>query len=178
MSYNSIGYMDNIRWKSVEGYVGYYEVSNRGDVRSLLNQARNRTKIKVLASKRVSGGYLGNTLCRDGLKKQVLVHRLVARAFLPNPDNLPQVNHKDGDKKNNRVENLEWTSSQNNIHHSFLSGTWHQTNRRVLDLDRVREIRGLLDSKAMTGIAVARKYGISPHTVCNIRKRHSWKFVN
>ena len=111
-------------WKSIMGYEGLYEVSNLGRVRSLDREIvrYNGTHIKrgkMKAICNISNGYKGVNLCKDGKQKTHKVHRLVAQAFLPNPNNLPQVNHKDEDKTNNRVDNLEWCNNEYNINYSW-----------------------------------------------------------
>jgi len=109
-------------WKPVEGYEGLYEVSNEGRVRSLNYNKTGETKI--LRPLMIGGGYLQVQLWKDGKVKMLLVHRLVAITFIPNPDNLPQVNHKNEDKTDNRVVNLEWTTAIENSNY----GT---RNRRI-----------------------------------------------
>ena len=102
-------------WRPVVGYEGLYEVSNTGRVRSLDRYVRRnyfkKGRILKLNDRR---GYLFVELCLNNKTKNFSVHRLVAQAFIPNPDNLPQVNHIDEDKLNNRVENLEWCDSKYN----------------------------------------------------------------
>lgn len=101
-------------WKPVQGYENLYEVSEFGDIRSLCGRyGKNRLLKQGVGSK----GYFLVTLCDKGKQKTVNVHRLVATAFIPNPESLPCVNHKDENKKNNHVSNLEWCSYyQNNIY--------------------------------------------------------------
>ena len=91
---------ENEIWKDIEGYEGLYQVSDLGRVRSLDREDAQgrRWKGRMLSSKLRKNGYREVILCRDGKRKYMLVHRLVAEAFLPNQDNLPQVNHKDEDK--------------------------------------------------------------------------------
>ena len=96
-------------WKPVVGYEGLYEVSNFGRVKSL-----KFGKEKILKPVTNTFGYLQVTLCKNNKKKLVTVHRLVAEAFLPNPHNYSCVNHKDENKQNNNVSNLEWCSAQYN----------------------------------------------------------------
>ena len=87
------------KWLPVPGYEGLYEVSDHGKVRS---------RKKVLKEHPMRNGYYNVSLFKDGKYKAYGIHRLVALAFIPNREHLPQVNHKDGNKKNNAVENLEW----------------------------------------------------------------------
>lgn len=105
-------------WRPITGFEGLYEVSNLGRVRSLDRQVNNQgTYIisgKVLVLTADKRGYKHLLLWKDGKSKLGLVHRLVAGAFIPNPCNLPQVNHKDENKGNNIVSNLEWCTAKYN----------------------------------------------------------------
>ena len=94
-------------WRAVPGYEGLYEVSNIGNVRNV----RRNTLLRLQKTKY---GYIQVWLYKNGISTGLKVHRLVAQAFLPNPDNLPMINHKDEDKTNNRVENLEWCDAKYN----------------------------------------------------------------
>ena len=112
-------------WKDIEGYEGIYQVSNLGRVRSLDRNVPNYnaagyvgTKIlrgKILKPhKMANNGYMEVHLKRNGQGNHGRIHRLVAEAFIPNPGNLPEINHKDEDKTNNRADNLEWCDGQYN----------------------------------------------------------------
>ena len=103
------------QWKSISGYEGLYEVSDLGRVKSLNYKHTGTEKIMKMV-KRIDG-YLHVGLCKDGHKKQLLVHRLVAETFIPNPANLGTVNHKDENKTNNVVGNLEWMSMKDNTNY-------------------------------------------------------------
>ena len=104
-------------WKDIIGYEGLYQVSSLGRVRSLdrYDERNCFRKGKVLSPGIKPDGYLVVVLSCNGKHKTIKVHRLVAQAFIPNPDGLPQVNHKNEDKSNNRVENLEWCDAKYNI---------------------------------------------------------------
>ena len=104
-------------WKDIEGFEGMYQVSNMGRVKSLGNgksDNSNYSKERILKASKLGAGYLKVNLYKDGIKKTCGIHRLVANAFIPNPSNLPQVNHKDENKENNCVTNLEWCSHEYN----------------------------------------------------------------
>lgn len=106
-------------WKDIEGYEGKYQVSNLGKVRSLDRKTGNHPrKGKVLKPCANRNGYLAVNLYNKNTNREARsIHRLVAQTFIANPDCKPEVNHKDGNKQNNRVSNLEWcTGSENKIH--------------------------------------------------------------
>lgn len=111
--------MQGEEWRAVVGYEGYYEVSNMGNVRSLPRQTGkygfNGCWLRPSINE---GGYRQVTLSVDGISKTITVHRLVAMAFVPNPDGKPQVNHIDENKLNNNAENLEWVTLHENVLHS------------------------------------------------------------
>lgn len=111
-------------WKEIPGYEGYFEVSNLGNFRSKdrivpyrKSGVRNYPG-KPLKVEQMSDGYQRIVLMKDAVKKRYMCHRLVALTFIPNPNNLPQVNHIDGVRNNNCVENLEWCTQSQNERHS------------------------------------------------------------
>ena len=104
-------------WKDIKGYEGLYQVSNLGNVKRTLfiNRMTTKAKEKQLKPYTNDKGYVQVTLHKDGRAKLCFLHRLVAEAFIPNEDNLPQVNHKDENKGNNNADNLEWCSVKYNL---------------------------------------------------------------
>lgn len=111
-------------WKDVVGYEGLYQVSNLGQVRTVgrTDCRGHYYKSKLLSTEIMKKGYPRVSLCSYGKIVKRMIHRLVAETFIPNPNNLPEVNHKDGDKSNNSVLNLEWSNCFDNIHHAFNTG--------------------------------------------------------
>lgn len=101
-------------WKDIKGYEGLYQVSNMGRIKSLKNN-----KETILKPYRVSTGYYKIDLRKKGVRKIKPIHRLIADAFIDNPDSLTDVNHIDGNKANNTILNLEWTTRADNIKHSY-----------------------------------------------------------
>ena len=99
-------------WKDIPGYEGLYKVSNLGRIKSLGNGKTRKENILRLTKDKY--GYLYITLSENGKLKKFKVHRLVAMAFIPNPNNYTQINHKDENRSNNRVENLEWCTQKYN----------------------------------------------------------------
>lgn len=114
-------------WKDIVGYEGIYRVSNQGKVLSLNYGPKGKNHFinnseRVMRQTKSNCGYLQVMLYKDGKPKVKYVHRLVAEAFIEKVDGMNQVNHKDGDKTNNSVENLEWVSARQNTRHAINAG--------------------------------------------------------
>lgn len=97
------------QWKDIKGYEGYYQISSYGKVKNIVTG-------NILKPSKSKTGYLHITLCYTN-RKDFLIHRLVALAFLQNPNNFPEVNHKDEDKSNNCADNLEWCTAKYNVNY-------------------------------------------------------------
>ena len=127
-------------WKDIAGYEGLYQVSNQGRVKSLERYVENRVaqnyqpeRIRTLMERKKPGqetGYKAIILYKNNKGKNCYVHRLVAAAFVPNPENKKTVNHINGDKHDNRAENLEWMTYRENNLHAYTSGLNDSSHRR------------------------------------------------
>ena len=109
-------YTDEI-WKDVKGYEGKYKVSNKGRIKSLNYQNSKKEKLLHLRIGKKRQGYLDVMLSSKNVQKRHKIHRLVAEAFIPNPNNYPEINHIDEDVSNNNVNNLEWCTKLYNLNY-------------------------------------------------------------
>lgn len=119
-------------WKDIVGYEGLYKINTHGDIVIL----SGKYKGKLIQPHALKKGYLRVSLTKNKVRKKHMVHRLVAQVFIPNPDNLPQVNHKDECKTNNYVDNLEWCTLLYNVRYGNGISKRSQTNSKpVLQYD-------------------------------------------
>lgn len=157
-------------WRDIEGYEGLYQVSDEGEVRVL--GGRKGATDKRLQHLKVRGcGYVYANLSKKGKASQIGVHRLVAKAFIPNPENKPQVNHKNGIKTDNRVENLEWVTQEENMSHSHKIGL-HDDDTKNRSIPVIAtDLRTGETTEYPSAREAARHLNISQGTVSSIARR-------
>ena len=179
--------------KPVKGFEGLYSVDQFGNVFSHpktvkvgVNGGVRRQPMQTIksftCSKRTD--HLRVYLAKEGKKFPRFVHRLVAQAYIPNPDNLPFINHKDGNPQNNAVENLEWCDGSYNSTHAYANGLkkpvhikGENNGQSKLTADNVREIRRRRDS-GETNASIARSFGVKPKTISMITLRQRWAHID
>lgn len=140
------------QWKPVKGYEGYYEVSNTGKIRSLDRCVTIRGNViqhrkgKLISSHINKRGYVEVNISKHAKNATLKLHRLVAQAFIPNPFHYPQVNHKDENKQNNCVDNLEWCTNHYNSHY----GTRSQRQAKSLTNGKTsKSVKQMLNGKVI-----------------------------
>lgn len=167
----------SVEWRPVVGREGLYEVSDDGQVRAVSDSRILRTS--------VSRGYLTVSLkdAAGGKPRNHRVHRLVARAFVPNPNDKPNINHIDCNTTNNAAENLEWCTQAENLEHSRRLGRMPQcfrgvrNNRSKLSDENVRAVRALYAAGGRTLLSIASEFGVSERAIGAVVRRQSYRFV-
>ena len=172
-------------WKSIKGYEGIYEVSNLGRVKVLERTAKGKLdniqvfKERILKPINQTNGYLKVNLIKNGTQKTVLIHRIVAIVFIEG-DNSLTVNHKNGIKTDNKVENLEWATLSENHKHAFklglkcLKGEKCTTNK--LFEYQVIEIKKMLE-QGLTHQKIADLYSVRRQTITDINLKRRWSHI-
>lgn len=158
-------------FRDVKGYEGHYEVSNFGRVRSTSYKG-----VKILTPSKTKRGYLNVIFCINQKKEHKLVHRLVAEAFIDNPNSLKTVNHKNGNKSNNNVENLEWCSQEDNNKHAKENGLLQRYEDRPeakLTKGAVKMIPKLIELGATTD-DLKTLFNVSRRCIDNIFEGKNW----
>jgi len=153
-------------WKEIVGYDKYH-VSSLGRIKSL-----NKGRCKILSPEKTRAGYLRVSLCKQGIIKRFQVHRVIAESFIDNPENKKYVNHKNGNKADNRLSNLEWCTASENEKHSyaFLKKTnpiRKLTEQAVNDI-RSNAIKGTNQNNRGNVSDFMHKYRVSRHTILSV----------
>lgn len=180
-------------WKDVVGYEGLYQVSNLGRVKRLPKQLRyevkdsregfrnqgvydvvTNLKEKILKNTYVDKGYLAVGLRKDMVTKNIRVHRLVAIAFIPNPENKPEVNHMDGVKGNNRLDNLEWVTGKENNDHALSTGLGKDNTPKLCEED----VKWIVDNvkrgcRTYGVMSMCKKYGVKAEKIRKIMDKYN-----
>jgi len=143
-------------WKDITEYEGLYQVSNFGRVKSLAKKDRlGHIRIERMMKLGKRHKYLGAWIRKDNVVKPVSVHRIVAKVFIPNPDNKPQVNHKDRNTLNNSVNNLEWCTQLENMKHAEKNNPFMFRKKPIIQMINGKKINifeSALDAQRKTGI--------------------------
>lgn len=164
-------------WKIIDGYNNAYQISNLGNVRSI-----HKSKKILKTDKDDPDRYVSVTLYLSvGKRKKEKIHRLIAKAFIPNPENKSQVNHINGNKKDNSIENLEWVTPSENVIHSYKTGLQKPTRgtdscRAKLTEENIINIRKEWDDEKQLPY-LSNKYGVAKTTIHAIVKRYTWKHI-
>ena len=175
-----------IKWKTIPKWKGYYKASSNGKIKSLeriIYKIRNEKKISQKVTEKIltpfvdKDGYKCVLLSRNGKTIYTSIHRLVAMTFLSNPQNKPMVNHKDGNKANNHVSNLEWCTHKENEKHALINGLKSRgsnfSSAKLHETD-IPTIRKQLKDK-VPATQIARKYGVHSCIIYGIRDGKLWR---
>lgn len=171
-------------WKDVPGYEGLYQASNCGRIRSLdrvvkFKDGRQSFKKGVVLAHEIRKDETHKVkISKNNNSKCVAVHRIIALAFIPNPNSLPQVNHIDGSRHNNNVDNLEWITISGNIKHAYDMGLLKPTIGEKHPRAKLTEsdVRSILNDNRPHN-EIAKDYGVKRSTVYDIKSRKRWKHI-
>lgn len=171
-------------WKDVIGYENMYQVSNFGNIKSLKRKKWNgydyQDVVEKLLSQKLHQGYKYVNLCGFGKQKLIGVHRLVAIAFIDNPDNKGYVNHKDNNPSNNHVDNLEWCTQKENIQYAVSQGRFNQgtlSPRTKFTEQDILMIRQRIANKEISQCKLAKELGVTQNCISEIVNKQTWKHI-
>lgn len=171
-------------WKDVDDFERMYQVSNFGRSKGLDRVIRNfsgglsQKREKLLVPTKNKYGYMQVGLLKNGKRKRLLVHILVAKAFIPNPENKPEVNHEDGVKHNNHVSNLTWATTLENYEHSVRTGLRDplKINHKLTE-SQVRDIIYMIAHKQKKCREIANAYNVKISCIYHIKDNRTWKHI-
>lgn len=171
--------MEKEIWSPVVSYEGIYEVSNLGNVKHLEYKRKNTLtggysimKERILKPVKHKNGYVVLDLHKNRFHKIILLHRIVAVTFIPNTKNRPQINHLDGNKENNRVDNLEWCTPRENVLHAVKNGL---SKSKLLPYDIILIRQQLCNNEKQTEIA--KRFNVSKYVIQDIKRNRNWNHV-
>jgi hypothetical protein len=172
-------------WKDIVGYEGSYQISNKGRVKSLKRIIYRSDGVKqsygglLKTQYKSKRGYMISSLCKNGKSQKSKIHRLIAIHFIPNPDNKPKINHIDGNKLNNNLDNLEWCTDMENSQHAWKTGLIDNKGSKngmsKLTKSEVLNIRNLKGK--ITYREIAEKHNISNANAWLIANKKRWKHI-
>lgn len=171
-------------WKDIKGFEGYYQISEYGEVKSLSRYIqkygkKHLTKDKILKPYKAGRGYFAVSFRKNNKTYRKYIHQLVGECYVNNINNLPILNHKDGNKENNYYRNLEWTTYSGNNQHAYdsnLKDRGEKFYNAILSENDVKEI--LNNGKYTTYQNIADKYGVSKATIRDVLIRKTWKHIH
>jgi len=174
-------------WKDIIGFEGYYQISTLGNVRSLDRVVTHKRGSRTVRKQNMTPcastfGYTFFCLRINSIPKNFKTHRLIAQAFIPNPENKPQVNHINGIKNDNRIENLEWCTNSENQIHAYSLGLniaakgINKFNSKLTD-QIVLEAKQKHINENISFAKLAKEYNVSKSAIRHIRSGNSWRHL-
>lgn len=178
----------NELWKDIPNYEGLYQASNMGNIRSLdkivpkwNKPYKRKIKGRVLKKHKANGGYNVVALHKNKNQKTYKVSRLIGITWKDNPDNKPEINHKNSIRTDDRAENIEWCTRSENVKHSYDKGNANQKGEKnaysKLTKKKVLSIRDKYDSGKYSQIELSDMFNISKTTIHNVVKRKTWNHL-
>lgn len=161
--------------KDIKDYEGLYFLDDKGNVFSYPKKTRKH--IRQIYPSLQKTGYWAIDLCKDGKIKKYLLHRLMALTFLDNPKSKPQVNHINGIKTDNNIENLEWNTRSENQRHSIKIGLRTTIGEKNSQAKLTNEDVLFIRKSNEKGVILSKKFNVSNPTITDIRKGRSWKHI-
>jgi hypothetical protein len=185
--------MKSVIWCDIEGYENEYQINQFGEIRTLKNSPKLKKFDTLKPQLSKSNGYMYQMLYKNGKPKLVRIHRLVAKAFVPNPNNFTQINHIDGNKQNNNASNLEWCDQPYNMKHAYKTGLQKPSEKQKEAIRNTNKLKRkkvvqLKDGKVINTFSsmseASRKTNITTSLIsrcCNLKRKstngYEWRFV-